>query len=63
MNTISDRRVPFNLMVLFPGHSGRLAYDLDLIDTDLPFDVGAAIRNTANAGGRPRLFGEDTASG
>ena len=30
--------MPFSLKVLFPGYSDRLAYDLGLIDTDLPFE-------------------------
>jgi hypothetical protein len=28
--------------VLFPGYSDRLAYDLGLIDSDLPFDQARA---------------------
>ncbi len=38
VNTISPKRVPFSVKVLFPGYSDRLAYDLGLIDTDLPFE-------------------------
>jgi Domain of unknown function (DUF4105) len=38
VNQISPKRVPFSLKVLFPGYSDRLAYDLGLIDTDLPFE-------------------------
>ncbi|HET7234785.1 MAG TPA: DUF4105 domain-containing protein [Longimicrobium sp.] len=38
VNEISPRRVPFSVKVLFPGYSDRLAYDLGLIDTDLPFE-------------------------
>jgi Domain of unknown function (DUF4105) len=38
VNRITPRRVPFSVKVLFPGYSDRLAYDLGLIDTDLPFE-------------------------
>jgi hypothetical protein len=38
VNTISPKKVPFSLKVLFPGYSDRLAYDLGLIDTDLTFE-------------------------
>lgn len=39
VNTITPHRVPFfNLRILFPANSDRLAYDLGLIDTDLPFE-------------------------
>ena len=38
VNAITPRRVPFSFKVLFPGYSDRLAYDLGLIDTDLPFE-------------------------
>lgn len=37
INTITPKTIPWNLKVLFPGYSDRLAYDLDLIDTDLTF--------------------------
>jgi hypothetical protein len=38
VNDITPHRVPFSFKVLFPGYSDRLAYDLGLIDTDLPFE-------------------------
>jgi hypothetical protein len=38
VNRITPERVPFSYKVLLPGYSDRLAYDLGLIDTDLPFD-------------------------
>jgi hypothetical protein len=37
VNELLPGRVPFNLTLLFPRESDRYAYDLDLIDTDLPF--------------------------
>jgi hypothetical protein len=38
VNEIAPGRVPwFSLKVLLPGYSDRLAYDLGLLDTDLPF--------------------------
>lgn len=36
INAIAPGRVPFSHKVLFPGYSDELAYDLGLIDTDLP---------------------------
>ncbi len=39
VNTVTPHRVPFfNLRILFPAHSDKLAYDLGLIDTDLSFE-------------------------
>lgn len=38
VNRISPERVPFSYKVLLPGYSDRLAYDLGMIDTDLPFE-------------------------
>ena len=39
INTVTAKRVPFfNLRILFPENSDRLAYELGLIDTDLSFE-------------------------
>jgi len=38
INAISPKRVPLSFKVLFPGYSDELAYDLGLLDTDLPFE-------------------------
>jgi hypothetical protein len=38
VNTIAPRRVPFSYKVLLPAYSDELAFDLGLIDTDLPLD-------------------------
>lgn len=38
VNSLVPGRVPFSLKVMFPGYSDRLAYDLGLIATDLPYD-------------------------
>jgi hypothetical protein len=38
VNRITPGRIPYQLGVLLPGLSDRLAYDLGLIDTDLPFE-------------------------
>lgn len=35
---ISDINIPISYKVLMPGYSDKLAYDLDLIDTDLPYE-------------------------
>ena len=37
-NDVSDRPLPANLKVLFPGYSDHLLYDLGLIDNEMPFD-------------------------
>lgn len=42
VNRITPERVPFSYKVLLPGYSDRLAYDLGLIDTDLPFEEARA---------------------
>ena len=39
VNRVSPRRVPWSWKVVVPGYSDRLAYDLGLIDTDLPFEA------------------------
>lgn len=38
VNEISETKVPFSYKVLLPGYSDRLAYDLGLLDTVLPYD-------------------------
>ena len=39
VNKITPNKVPFfNLRILLPANSDKLAYELGLIDTDLPFD-------------------------
>jgi hypothetical protein len=38
VNSLAPGRVPFTLRRLLPGFSDRIAYDLGLIDTDVPFD-------------------------
>lgn len=55
VNTIAPRRVPFSYKVLLPGYSDRLAYDLGLIDTDLPFEEA---RERFRITGRARRFGD-----
>ena len=37
VNGLAPRKVPLSYKVLLPGYSDRLAYDLGLLDTDLPF--------------------------
>lgn len=58
VNTLSPRRIPFSFKWLFPGYADRLAYDLGLIDTDLPFE---AARQRFNISERARRVaaGED----
>jgi hypothetical protein len=38
VNAIAPKRIPLRFEVLLPGYSDRLAYELGLIDTDLPFE-------------------------
>ncbi|MGH7674742.1 MAG: DUF4105 domain-containing protein [Gemmatimonadales bacterium] len=38
VNRLVPGRVPFSVRWMFPGYADRLAYDLGLIDTALPFD-------------------------
>jgi hypothetical protein len=38
VNEISEIKVPFSYKVLMPGYSDKLAYDLGLLDTALPFE-------------------------
>jgi hypothetical protein len=38
VNSLVPGRVPFSYRWLLPGYADRLAYDLGLIDTDLPRD-------------------------
>lgn len=42
VNEIAPAKVPFSYKVLLPGYSDRLAYDLGLLDTDLPFEEAKA---------------------
>lgn len=38
VNEISEVKVPFSYRVLMPGYSDKLAYDLGLLDTTLPYE-------------------------
>ncbi|MDQ5950156.1 MAG: hypothetical protein QG585_96 [Patescibacteria group bacterium] len=38
VNKISEKRIPFSLEILFPKNSDQKAYNLGLIDTELPFE-------------------------
>jgi hypothetical protein len=38
VNRVQPGRVPLNVGVLLPGYADRLAYDLGLLDTQLPFE-------------------------
>ncbi len=42
VNKIVPGKVPFSLSVLLPSYSDKYAYDLGLIDTNLPFDQARA---------------------
>jgi uncharacterized protein DUF4105 len=56
VNTLVPGRVPFSYRWLLPGYADQLAYDLGLLDTDLPrdsirarFDVAPAARAYADS--------------
>jgi hypothetical protein len=56
VNTISPRRVPFSLDVVLPARSDRLAWNLGLLETDLPLEEAQRafrIDEVARAGGPP----------
>jgi hypothetical protein len=55
VNSLSPSRVPFSLKVVFPGYADRLAYDLGLIDTELPYD---SIRPRFRVNERAMRFGD-----
>ncbi len=55
VNRLVPGRVPFSLRWLFPGYADRLAYDLGLIDTELPYD---AIRARFRINERALRFGD-----
>ena len=38
VNRLAPNRIPYDYRVLLPGHSDRLAYDLELLDTDASFE-------------------------
>ncbi len=38
INHVRPGRVPLDVGVLLPGYADRLAYDLGLLDTQLPFE-------------------------
>lgn len=58
VNSLVPGRVPFSLKVVFPGFADRLAYDLGLIDTDLPYEQ---IRERFRVNERARAAGDDPA--
>ena len=48
--------LPFSYKILFPGYSDQLAYDLGLIDTDLPFE---AVRERFQINDRAERFADN----
>ena len=38
VNKISPKKIPFDFRILAPGYSGKLAYEVGLIDTNLPWE-------------------------
>jgi hypothetical protein len=56
VNRIVPEKVPMSVKVLFPGYSDRLAYDLGLIDTNLPFEQA---REHFHVNARALRWGDD----
>jgi len=53
LNEVAERPVsPWRLSILLPGHSDKLAYDLGLIDTNLPFEQAKQKFNITERAGR-----------
>ena len=56
VNEISEVKVPFSYKVLMPGYSDKLAYDLGLLDTALPYDK---IRATYQINDKAMKYADD----
>ena len=56
VNRIAPGQVPFSYKVLLPGYSGRLAYDLGLIDTGVSFEE---VQRRCRIDERAREIGDD----
>lgn len=56
VNEITSERIPFSPAVLLPAHSDKLAYDLGLLDTTLPFEEA---RRRALINPRARRYADD----
>lgn len=56
VNEISEVKVPFSYRVLMPGYSDKLAYDLGLLDTTLPYDK---IRTTFQINDKAMKYADD----
>ena len=63
INRLAEGNIPFSYRVFLPGFADELAWDLGLIDTDLPFpEARRRFRidpNRPARGGRSRLLAED----
>lgn len=55
VNRIAPHRVPWSYKLLLPGYSDKLAYDIGLIDTALPFE---AARRKFYVGDRALVYGD-----
>jgi hypothetical protein len=56
VNEISEVKVPFSYRVLMPGFSDKLAYDLGLLDTTLPYEK---IREKYQINEKAMRYGDD----
>ncbi len=55
INRLKPGKIPYELGVLLPGYSDRLAYDLGLLDTAVPFELA---RQRANVSQLARQYGD-----
>jgi len=55
INRLNPDRVPRDIRVLLPGYSDRLAYELGLIEADLPFDQ---MKRRANVSHLARIYAD-----
>jgi hypothetical protein len=56
VNEIAPKEIPFSFKVLMPGYSDKLAYDLGLINTTLPYE---SIRSTFRVNEKAERFADD----
>lgn len=56
VNEVTPKKIPFSPAVLLPANSDRLAYDLKLIDTSLPFEL---VRSRANINALAARYADD----
>ena len=58
INSLAPDRVPTDPRILLPGYSDRLAYDLGLLETELPFEQAKKQAHVASADSRAAATGD-----